>query len=170
MKIFSTLILAGCALLTFAQQPASTQEAIDTFEEAAQIVPAPLKFSQGSFAGFRFDLPEGALVEQTDNSYIAKYPDGSFGVSMMRTDAKASNQKRATAVVQGLAKSMHLSGSSVRQVEVNGLKGAVATGTVEGSDVSVAILVYGGKELQLVAMSSPEHAGWTAQLLKTIHR
>ena len=161
MKRTLTIIATTLAFTTFASQPESPttipmENNISTQDRT--------HFTLAEFDGFRFDLPEGCITE------TGKYSDGSFGVSMMRTDAKASDQKRATAVVQGLAKTMHLPLSSVRQTTVNGMKGAIVTGDMEGKQVTAAVIVHKGRELQIVAMSDPLHTDWTRQLFKTLDR
>lgn len=167
MKRTLTIIAATLAFTTFASQPESpatipVENNLSTQDRT--------HFTVAEFDGFRFDLPEGCITETGKNTFMAKYSDGSFGVSMMRTDAKASDQKRATAVVQGLAKTMHLPLSSVRQTTVNGMKGAIVTGDMEGKQVTAAVIVHKGRELQIVAMSDPSHTDWTRQLFKTLDR
>lgn len=162
-KTLTALALALAALAASAQEPALTEH-----EETISVVPVQTHYTETRFDGFRFDLPEGCVADTAKDSFIAKYPDGSFGVSMTLTDAKASDQKRATAVVQGLARSMHLPSSAVRQTVVNGMKGAVATGDIEGKRITVAVLTHNGHELQVVAMADPSHLPWTDQLMKSL--
>ncbi len=162
-KFILGMALAAVSVLASAQTPAA-----DSGQPVAAAVQQ--QFAKGEFAGFKFSIPAGAEITENGGSYLLKYPDGSFGVSMTRTDARASDQRRAESVVRGLARSMKLSAGSVKPVMINGLKGAMATGEVEGSQVSVGVLVYGGKELQLVVMNSHARGEWARELLKTLTR
>lgn len=164
-KFLLTFIIFSAAVIGLsAQQPAeASAENIVSAEEREPM-------TEVKFAGFHFSLPSRCIVDEQKNSYVAKYPDGSFGISVTRTDSKAPDAGRASTVVRGLARQMHIDGTDVKQLNLNGMKGAIATGRLEGKRVSIAMLVGGGREIQLVVMNSPERDEWTERLLKSLGR
>ena len=51
-------------------------------------------FVNMDYSGFEFQIPAGTVV-QKGSSFLAKYPDGSFGVSMTNIAKPGANQKIA---------------------------------------------------------------------------
>jgi len=121
------------------------------------------------YANFDFELPAGTVV-QKNSSFLAKYPDGTFGISMSNVEKKGSNQKLAYEVCKRLATSMHLPNPQVEKVNHGKCGGAKATGILEGQQVTVLVLPYGDQEVTAVMLASPERKEWADHFLRTLKR
>ena len=120
------------------------------------------------YAGFEFELPSGMIV-QNAAGFIAKYPDGTFGISMSKEE-KGSNQKHAYEVCRRLAASMSMPDARVEKVSYGKCGGAIATGHVEGQEVTVLVLPYRDQEVTSVMLASPERKEWAEHFLGTLKR
>lgn len=126
-------------------------------------------FVDMSYAGFDFQLPAGTVVEK-NSSLVAKYPDGSFGVSMSNVEKRGSNQDLAFKLCRQLATSMHLSNPKVQKVTFGKCKGAKASGVLEGQEVTVLVLPYSGQEVTTVILATPNRTDWVDHFLRTLSR
>lgn len=121
------------------------------------------------YANFEFELPAGSVI-QKDSSFLAKYPDGTFGISMSNVEKKGSNQKLAYEVCRRLATSMHMPNPQVEKVNYGKCGGAKATGTLEGQQITVLVLPYRDQEVTAVVLASPERTEWADHFLRTLKR
>lgn len=126
-------------------------------------------FVSMDYADFEFELPAGIQV-QKGSSFIAKYPDGTFGVSMSNVEKKGSNQKLAYEVCRRLATTMQLPDLQVEKVKYGKCGGAKASGTLEGQQVTVLVLPYRDQEVTAVILASPEREEWAGHFLRTLRR
>lgn len=122
-----------------------------------------------NYAGFDFEIPAGTVVER-GSSFVGKYPDGSFGVSMSNTARRAPNQKVAFELCRQLATSLHLPDPKVEKVKYGKASGAKATGRLEGQDVTVLALPYGDQEVTTVILATPMRSDWVDHFLATLKR
>lgn len=74
------------------------------------------------YAGFDFQVPAGTIVDK-GSSVVAKYPDGSFGLSMANENT-ASNQKIAFETCRRLAAQMKIPNAKVEKVSYGSSNGA----------------------------------------------
>lgn len=140
---------------------------IFTFPQAA--AQDSTAYVKASWQGLDFEMPEG-LVENREKGYIAKSPDGSFGVSLSQADSRSINQKRAASLCQGLARQMHIARPEVKLVKINGMKGAIATGDLENKRVSILILASGGNQIEAVVINDPSRSAWADHFFRTFSR
>lgn len=126
-------------------------------------------FINMDYAGFDFELPAGTVV-QKGSSFVAKYPDGSFGISMSNVEKKGVNQKLAFEVCRRLATSMHMPNPHVEKVHFGKCGGAKASGILEGQHVTVMVLPYNDQEVTTVIIATPERQEWVDHFLKTLKR
>ncbi len=158
-------------LILAASLGASAQERTECFENDTMptaLSPA-VSFIPVEYDGFWFEVPAGSIVTE-ENSKVAKYPDGSFGVSATTARVRGSNQKRALEVCRGIAGDMHLTDGKVGKFNSNGLKGAISTGRLEGQTVTVVVVPVNDKELTTVIIATPDRSDWTDHLLSTLRK
>lgn len=120
------------------------------------------------YAGFDFKIPAGTIVEK-GSTLTAKYPDGSFGLSMANEN-KGSNQKIAFRICRRLASEMKIPNAAVDKVSYGKSDGARATGTLDGQQVTILVLPYGNEQVTIVALNSPAREEWKNQFLRTLKR
>lgn len=120
------------------------------------------------YAGFKFELPAGTVVER-GSSLLAKYPDGSFGVSMSNV-AKPSKQKFAYEICQRNVLEMKLKNAKVEKVKYGKAAGAKATGDLEGQKVTMLVLPYDDQEVTTVILATPNREEWVNHFLETLKR
>lgn len=121
------------------------------------------------YAGFEFELPAGTVIDK-GSSLVAKYPDGTFGLSMTNVEKRGSNQKIAFEVCKRLATSMHLPDPHVEKVQYGRCGGAKASGELEGQQVTVLVLPYNGQEVTTVILATPGRSEWVNHFLRTLKR
>ncbi len=121
------------------------------------------------YAGFEFELPAGTVIDK-GSSLIAKYPDGTFGLSMTNVEKRGSNQKIAFELCQRLASSMHMPDARVERVQYGRCGGAKASGEIEGQQVTVLVLPYNGQEVTTVIIATPGRSEWVDHFLRTLKR
>lgn len=122
-----------------------------------------------SYGGFDFELPAGTIVER-GSSLLAKYPDGSFGVSMTNEGNRAANQKIAFELCRKMAASMHLPDPRVEKVSFGKCGGAKATGRLEGQEVTILVLPYDSQQTTTVILATPHRSDWVDHFLQTLKR
>ena len=165
---FICLMLAGLfSLMAHAQDNGQTF-ATPTGESPVNANGEPNWFINMDYAGFNFELPAGTVV-QKGSSLIAKYPDGSFGVSMSNI-AKPSRQKYAYEICRRNVEEMKLENASVEKVKYGKCAGAKASGTLEGSKVTILVLPYDDQEVTTVILASPNREEWVNHFLRTLKR
>ena len=121
------------------------------------------------YSGFEFQIPAGTVV-QKGSSFLAKYPDGSFGVSMTNIAKPGANQKIAYEVCQRMAETMKMPNPDVMKVKYGKFAGARAQGTIEGQQVTIVVLPYDGEEVTSVLLATPSRQEWVNQFLRTLKR
>lgn len=183
---FAGSILLGCVGMTHAENPQNFE-----IEKREHVAPdlnmrnMPAKGGEGfeanepdwymalDYAGFEFELPAGCVVDK-NSSLVAKYPDGSFGVSMSNVEKRGSNQKIAKEVCNMTAQAFKLPNAKVKEIEVgSGLaksKGAMTSGKLEGQDITILVLPYNGQELTTVVLATPNRLGWVNHFIDSLKR
>lgn len=153
------------AITSFAQEGVTAVENPSGQAQSGQTV----GFMPVEYDGFWFDVPEGSIITE-EYSKVAKYPDGSFGVSATTAHVRGSNQKRALEVCKAAAGQMRLANAKVGKYSVNGLKGALASGTIEGQTVTIVVLPANDKELTTVVIATPARSEWTDKVISSIRK
>lgn len=121
------------------------------------------------YADFEFELPSGLLVDKGPR-FLAKSQDGSFGVSMTNEHREGVNQKIAYEIARRMATELNVTDAKVNKVKYGKCSGACATGSLEGSDVTLLVLPYGDEQVTAVILSAPSHRNWTDHFLQTLKR
>lgn len=121
------------------------------------------------YAGFSFEIPAGTMVEK-NSKLLARYPDGSFGVSMSNVAKSGSNQKIAKQLCTELARTLKLKDEKVEGVKFGKCSGAKATGDMEGQKVTLLVLPYDGEEMTTVIIANDNRTNWVDHLLETLKR
>lgn len=163
MKKIVTL-LAGAAMIilpAMAQQPVieQTKEQAEALEQANWYVPL-------SYGGFDFEIPAGCIVEK-NSKIVARYPDGSFGLSM-ENEAVPANQKIAFEKARSYATRYKLTDSKVEKKKIGGVAGAMAVGKLENFTVTVLILPIDDQQVTTVLMTTPGREDWTRHLIESM--
>lgn len=161
-KIFMSLL--GLALFAVPMMAQDNTPAAPSQETSTTDTPWFLSLD---YAGFGFEIPAGSIVEK-GSTLMARYPDGSFGVSMSNQEVRGSDQRRAFELCRMLATQMHLDNPEVKKVTIGGVKGAKAVGGLEGRTVTVLILPTNDQELTTVIMASDNRQDWTDHFLRTM--
>lgn len=128
----------------------------------------PNWFLNMDYSGFNFRIPAGSIVEK-GSSFVAKYPDGTFGVSM-KNEGRAMNQKIAYEECKRMVQSLGMTGAQVRKDKFGKCNGAKATGEVGGQKVSVFVMPYDDQTVTGVVLASPERENWLGELLRSLSR
>lgn len=163
--IMGAMLLTACALQGFSQDVAAQSQSAS---QEATIESHENWFVNHEFDGLSFQLPGGMQVEK-GSAFIAKYPDGTFGVSMEKIN-KASTKNIAYKLCERLADSMHLPRGGVKKMSFGKAKGAKAEGMIEGMKVTCIVLAYDDHQVQIVAMSTPAHEAWVRHFLETLKK
>lgn len=121
------------------------------------------------YAGYEFELPAGIMVDK-GSSFVAKYPDGSFGLSMSNESEKGTNQKIAFEICRRMATELKIPNPHVDKVKYGKCNGAKATGELEGSKVTILVLPYDGEQVTTVMLATPERSEWVDHFLRTLKR
>lgn len=125
-------------------------------------------FIDMNYNGFTFQIPAGTLVER-GSGFTAKYPDGSFGLSMNTVD-KPMNQKYSYEVCKRLAATLKIPNPDIKKVKYGRCRGAMTSGKVEGQLVTVLVLPYDDQEITTVIMATPNRNDWVNHYLETLKR
>lgn len=128
---------------------------------------SPVVYNKVEYKGFRFDVPENCQSSGS-SSLVIRSVDGRFGISVDVGDANGSDRKRVAGLCTDLARSMRLKNAKVENVKVNGMKGAVATGRMEGRDVTIAIFPSGQKEIRCIMIYDPANESWARRFLSSL--
>ena len=120
------------------------------------------------YSGFEFQVPAGSVVER-GSSFVSKYPDGSFGLSM-KNETKAANQKIAFETCKRLAQELRIPNPDVRKMSYGKCRGARAIGKLDGRLVSVIVLPYDDQQITAVVMASPEREEWLNQFMRSLKK
>lgn len=165
--------LTGVLLCVAGTLGAYAQENAQTVPEGAPQNPVtangePNWYINMDYAGFEFELPAGTVVEK-GSSFVAKYPDGTFGVSMTNV-AKPSKQKFAYEICRRNVAEMKLKDATVEKVKYGKCSGAKATGTLEGQKVTLLVLPYDDQEVTSVILATPNREEWVNHFLRTLKR
>ena len=121
------------------------------------------------YADYEFELPAGVVVDK-GSSLIAKYPDGTFGLSMSNESEKGSNQKIAFEICRRMSTELKLQDTHVDKVKYGKCNGAKATGSMEGRNVTILVLPYDGEQVTAVLLAAPERSAWADHFLQTLKR
>lgn len=162
------LTLAAFAPGLRAQAPDLTGEAPDLTGKTDVVAVETVPYINSEYSGFRFELPAGSIIEKGEN-LVAKYPDGSFGVSMINV-ARPSKQKIALEVCRRNAADMRLKNARVEKVKYGDASGAKATGELEGQHVTILVLPYGNREFTTVILATPSRTEWVDHFLETLRK
>lgn len=178
------LVLAVCAAGSFSSYAQSENENVkpDLSGETTTDMEQVARQAEGSvakdgtaqwyvdmdYAGFDFKIPAGTIVEK-GSTLIAKYPDGSYGLSMAN-ESKPSNQKIAFQICRRLAAEMKIPNAHVNKVSYGKSNGAKATGTLDGQQVTILALPYGDQQVTVVLLNSPSREEWARQFLNSLKR
>lgn len=168
MKI-TKILLAAIGMALPAALPAQTSEApeITASEEQGQDIAN--EFKQMEYNGFLFDIPTDSHVA-IDRNLKLNHPDGTFGLSMTILESPGTDQKRAENLCRGLANELKIQNASVSKIKINGMKGALAKGTVDQHQVAVLLLPYQGREMTAIILADKDRQGWTDRYLRTIRK
>lgn len=120
------------------------------------------------YAGFDFQVPAGTIVDK-GSTVTAKYPDGTFGLSMVNENT-ASNQKIAFEICRRLAAQMKIANAKVEKVSYGSSDAARAQGTLDGQDATILVLPHGREMVTAVMLNSPERREWANNFLRTLKR
>lgn len=161
--IIAALLLAGCTVAS------SAQELTVTEKPKAETETATPWYITLDYAGYEFEIPAGSIVEK-NSSLLVKYPDGTFGVSMMNEAKQGSNQKLAFTACQKLAAAMKIPNAKVQKVKFGKCGGAMASGEMEGQKVTVLVLPYNNQEVSTVILATPNRTEWVNHFLETLKR
>lgn len=166
-KLIITIIAAAMAACPVLAQDASSGSSIQNSGATSGTTTDTPWFLNLDYAGFGFEIPAGSVVEK-NGTLVARYPDGSFGVSMSNQEVRGSDQRRAFELCRMLSKQLELQNPEVKKVTVANVKGAKAVGTLEGKAVTVLILPTNDQELTTVIMASDNRQDWTDHFLRTM--
>ncbi len=161
-------VMAG-SLCGSAQKTSGISAAEQQAAAADTTETTPDWFVNMDYSGFEFQIPAGTVV-QKGSSFLAKYPDGSFGVSMTNIAKPGANQKIAYEVCQRMAETMKMPNPDVMKVKYGKCAGARAQGTIEGQQVTIVVLPYDGEEVTSVLLATPSRQEWVNQFLRTLKR
>lgn len=120
-----------------------------------------------NYGGFSFQVPAGSVVEMGDK-FLARYPDGSFGVSMTNQERTGLTQDLAFQICKQMATTLHLPDPKVKKVKFGKSAGAQASGELEGQQVTIVVLPNGHKEVTTVILATPNRSEWTDHFLKSL--
>lgn len=158
------LMIIGSAGV-WAQEPASaTQESAAANAQHTQNE----WYVNTDFDGMNFQLPGGIQIER-GSAFLAKYPDGTFGVSMEKIN-KSATKKVALNLCERLADSLHIPRAGVKKVSFGKAKGAKAQGIIEGKLVTCIVLAYDDHQLQIVIMADKNREAWVKHFLNTLNK
>lgn len=155
-------VIAGIAFQGAQAQEPSAQSATSVVETET------VSYMPSEYSGFRFELPAGTMIEK-GSSLVAKYPDGSFGISMTNT-ARPSKQKFAYELCKRNADQMHLRSPKVEKVKYGRAAGAKATGILEGQHITILVLPYDDQEMTTVILATPNRTDWVDHFLSTLKK
>ena len=149
---------------------------ISAFAVAAMLLGSPVALAQthaaqtmvllqrclGSFqwamAVLTSRFPQGSIVEK-GSTVMVKYPDGTFGLSMVNEETQGANQKIAFELCRRVVKQLDIKDAHVDKRTIGGVDGAIARGSIENRQVTVIILPVGTNDaVTTVIMASPERA------------
>ncbi len=134
--------------------PVATEETID--------------YMPVDFNGFTFELPKGTIVEK-GSQLIAKYPDGTFGISMQNIP-KASKQKFALELCKRNAAEMGLKNAFIDKAKFGKVSGAIASGDLEGQKVTILVLPYDLQQMTTVIIATPDRTKWVKHFLESLKK
>lgn len=157
---------AVVALMAIAMPMNAAQSASQPDEQDMKALATANWFVPLSYGNVDFEIPAGSIVEK-NSTLLAKYPDGTFGVSMAN-EAGQLEQKIAFEKARMYATQYKLEDPKVEKVTVDGLKGAKAVGKLDAHTVTVLILAVGDQQLTSVIMATPERADWTSHFLDSL--
>lgn len=165
-KIALTLAALFMALFAASAQTPAATSGMEPQENAEEL-PWYLNLDYG---GFSFEIPAGSVVEKT-STLLARYPDGSFGISMSNQEVEGGSfQKRAYELCRMLSEQMKIEDAKVKKETIGGVKGARATGKLEGQEVSIIILPNGTQELTTVILASDNRKDWVDHFVNSLKK
>lgn len=127
-------------------------------------------FVSMSYGGFDFEIPAGSIVEK-GSTVTVKYPDGTFGLSMVNEETQGASQKIAFELCRRVVKQLDIKDAHVDKRTVGGVGGAIARGTIEDRQVTVIILPMGtNNALTTVIMATPERANWVNNFIDSMKK
>lgn len=162
-KIFAAVI-AAAALFPFCAAAQETGMAAAPVEGNAT---ATDWFVTIDYNGYEFEIPAGCLVEKGP-TVVAKYPDGTFGVSMSNVESIGTSQRNCIEVCKRLVKQLKLKDAKIENKKVGKVEGAKATGEFDGTLVTILILPYDDQETTAIIMAAPGRQAWADHLVETM--
>lgn len=158
-----------CAFSSLSAMAAPQLDLSGDMTAPAPLVPSDsIGFIPAEFSGFTFELPKGTII-QKGSQLIAKYPDGSFGVSMINVE-KPSKQKFALELCKRNAAEMGIKNVVIDKAKFRGVKGAIASGELEGQKVTILVLPYDLRQLTTVILATPDRTDWVKHFLETLKK
>lgn len=121
------------------------------------------------YAGFEFELPAGVVVDKGPK-LVARYPDGSFGLSMVNEAGGGTNQKIAFELCRRIAKEQNIPDMKVEKVKYGKCSGAKASGEADGIETTILVLPYDSEQVTAVLMCTPQRSEWVNHFLRTLKR
>lgn len=169
MKIRSIVGAAICMVCTLTGAAAPQ---LDLSGDMNSRVPAAKEevndYMSAEFSGFTFELPSGTIIQKGDQ-LMAKYPDGTFGVSMINV-SKPSKQKFALELCKRNAAEMGLKNAFIDKAKFGKASGAIASGDLEGQKVTILVLPYDSNQMTTVIIATPDRTNWVKHFLETLKK
>ncbi|MGN0237533.1 MAG: hypothetical protein ACI4AK_05560 [Lepagella sp.] len=125
--------------------------------------------SSDSFDGFSFTIPPGCKVVK-DYKYVAKTPDGSFGLTISTEEKRGTKQKVAYEACRRYAAVMQMQGTVVQKSKFGKCGGAYVSGIKDGIIQTIVILPHGGEETTAIILCDPAHRDWHDATLRSLKR
>ena len=166
MKKFIISAFAVAAMLLGSPVALAQTHAAQTDGTSAEM---PWFVSMG-YGGFDFEIPAGSIVEK-GSTVMVKYPDGTFGLSMVNEETQGANQKIAFELCRHVVKQLDIKDAHVDKRTIGGVDGAIARGSIENRQVTVIILPVGTNDaVTTVIMASPERANWVNNFIDSLKK
>lgn len=159
--VFTLIAMLSMSLSTYAQELIVTEKETPTKQDGTPW------YINLDYSGYEFEIPAGSIVDKGPRTLV-KYPDGSFGVSVTNEEKRGCNQKTALTACTKLAESLGLPKSKVEKVKIDRVIGAKASGTYQGSDITVMVLPYNNEEVSLVLMGAPNRRNWMDHFMESL--
>lgn len=157
--------IAAALIACGAFSPVFAQEQV---EETQAQLPETHEFIHTEYSGFKFDLPAGSMIEQGE-SFTAKYPDGSFGVSMLN-EPRPSKQKYAYEMCRRNVDQMRIKNATVEKAKFGSCAGAIARGTLEGQLITIIVLPYDNQEITTAIIATPNRSDWVDRFVASLKK
>ena len=123
------------------------------------------------YNGFGLELPAGVVVTETAKEALYRDPAHGLGISLKVDKDRKATARSAREECVRLARDMEFKGGDgVRTIDIDGMKGAMTTGTVENENLTLVVLDTGGAYLKLLSITPPEHTDILDHVIHSLHR